>query len=436
MVVVIPAGAQIPPQKPPNPSCRNLENSSYSTDTLREMVGSFVSTLDEASACSTLLYTLNIESVLPPHLNQEPTPREIGVVKFSLDLGVLDQKYHSFIDPGSLPRGFMHEAQFHSETHKIPVLDFQEKTTDCKSVYNDIINFIDSTNVVYTHSNLVTYTQEGLDWIAGSAETKPRRKLIVLPLESLSSELILLATGEISSSLRLRDELRPQILEHVTHIGCDYHAIRDLPICALSTSHRQAVATHGLLQKYFWNHLTKLALSPDPTPRILLKKSMLHSFEKCSLAESDSSHSNHGTPHKNSQPAERKLSPDKQSSRTSGDSDDDDSVNSVFTLPEIFQSNETQISSRTNSENKHFSNSQPLRRPQCSRSDHTERQTNPDQCSREQTVQQTRTNSSPSPQTQTNKQTQESDNILIRRVGLGRGFLKTAYRTPPRKPNS
>ena len=41
----------------------------------------------------------------------------------------------------------MHEAQFHSETHKIPVLDFQEKTTDCKSVYNDIINFLDSNNV-------------------------------------------------------------------------------------------------------------------------------------------------------------------------------------------------------------------------------------------------------------------------------------------------
>ena len=69
------------------------------------MVGSFVSTLDESSACSTLLYTLNIESVLPPHLNQKPTPREIGVVKFSLDLGVLDQKYHSFVEPGSLPRG-------------------------------------------------------------------------------------------------------------------------------------------------------------------------------------------------------------------------------------------------------------------------------------------------------------------------------------------
>ena len=37
MVIVIPAGAQIPPKKPLNPSqlCRNLENLSYSTDTLR-----------------------------------------------------------------------------------------------------------------------------------------------------------------------------------------------------------------------------------------------------------------------------------------------------------------------------------------------------------------------------------------------------------------
>ena len=173
---------------------------------------------------------------------------------------------------------------------------------------------------------------------------------------------------------------------------------------------------------------------------------MLHSFEKCSLAESDSSHSNDGTPHNKSQPAQRKLLPEKQSSRMSGDSDDTDSVSSVFSLPEIFQSNQTLRSSRTNSENSEFSNSRPPRRPQCLRSDQTERQTYPcsreqtvqqGQCSREQTVQhgqQTRTNSSPSPQS-INKN-QESDNIPIRRVGLGRGFLKTAYRTPPRKPNS
>ena len=158
---------------------------------------------------------------------------------------------------------------------------------------------------------------------------------------------------------------------------------------------------------------------------------MLHSFEKCSLAESDSSHSNDETPHNKSQPTQRKLLPEKQSSRMSGDSDDTDSVSSVFSLPEIFQSNQTLRSSRTNSENSEFSNSRPPRRPQCLRSDQTERQSNP--CSREQTVQQTRTNSSPSPQT-INKN-QESDNIPTRRVGLGRGFLKTAYRTPPRKPN-
>ena len=41
----------------------------------------------------------------------------------------------------------MHEAQYHSETHQIPVLDFKEMTTDCKSVYDDVINFLDSTNV-------------------------------------------------------------------------------------------------------------------------------------------------------------------------------------------------------------------------------------------------------------------------------------------------
>ena len=76
-------------------------------------MASYVNRLDVSSACSTLLYTLNIESVLPPHLQQRPTPREIGLVKFSLDLGVLsDQKYHSFIDPGTLPRGEVERGIF------------------------------------------------------------------------------------------------------------------------------------------------------------------------------------------------------------------------------------------------------------------------------------------------------------------------------------
>ena len=68
-------------------------------------MASFVSKLNASSACSTHLHTLNIESVLPFHLKQRPTPREIGIVKFSLDLGVTGQKYHAFLDPGSLPRG-------------------------------------------------------------------------------------------------------------------------------------------------------------------------------------------------------------------------------------------------------------------------------------------------------------------------------------------
>ena len=43
--------------------------------------------------------------------------------------------------------GFMHEAQYHSETHQIPVLDFSEKTTDCRTVYREIDTFLDSSDV-------------------------------------------------------------------------------------------------------------------------------------------------------------------------------------------------------------------------------------------------------------------------------------------------
>lgn len=41
----------------------------------------------------------------------------------------------------------MHEAQYHAETHKMSVLDFQEETTEYRKLYSDIEEFLESSNV-------------------------------------------------------------------------------------------------------------------------------------------------------------------------------------------------------------------------------------------------------------------------------------------------
>ena len=47
---------------------------------------------------------MDIESALPYHLKQKPTPREIGIISFSLGDGVLSRQ-HYFLDPFDIPLG-------------------------------------------------------------------------------------------------------------------------------------------------------------------------------------------------------------------------------------------------------------------------------------------------------------------------------------------
>ncbi|KAL5268598.1 hypothetical protein ACHWQZ_G002446 [Mnemiopsis leidyi] len=425
MVIVLPAGAQIPAISCSRSSqnSQNVKRTSYSQEFLRDSVSSFVSELDASSACSTYLYTLNIESVLPFHLKQRPTPREIGVVMFSLDLGVSDQKYHAFIDPGSLPRGFMHEAQYHSETHQIPVLDFKEKTTDCTTVYEEIVTFLDASDVVFTPSSLVAYTQEALDWIAGAKGKFARSRILVLPLEMLVGELILLATGETRHTIRLTDELRPQILQHVTHFGCEYHASQDIPVCALSSSHRQAVATHGLLQKFFWDQLTKLDFNSSPECLHSAETTALRSYmSNCTISTQDPRHGEPATNSSGKQNSSEKVSDpiiktdmarSNQLSCKERRSSDESVDSSVFSLPDIFRNNKDNStvtpSLKDDKDRVNVQSTGPLahnivhnvHKPGLSMSSPHE----------------------------------QSTDRSVRRIGLGRGFLKTTL-IPPRRPNS
>ena len=95
-----------PPPLVPIPVPRNTKKE------LAEHAGALVMSLDRNSAVLLAVVILSMEHVLPARLRQKPTPREIGAVQLTLRAGML-AKYHRFVDPGPLPRGYMHEALFH-----------------------------------------------------------------------------------------------------------------------------------------------------------------------------------------------------------------------------------------------------------------------------------------------------------------------------------
>uniref|UniRef100_A0A6I8NJF3 Protein maelstrom homolog n=1 Tax=Ornithorhynchus anatinus TaxID=9258 RepID=A0A6I8NJF3_ORNAN len=89
-------------------------------------------------------YFLNIFShgELPPHCTERFLPCEIGCIKYSLQEGIMEQ-FHSFIDPGEVPRGFRFHCQAASDTtHKIPISNFHLSGGDFRTVIRNFYQFI------------------------------------------------------------------------------------------------------------------------------------------------------------------------------------------------------------------------------------------------------------------------------------------------------
>ncbi|KAF3823462.1 hypothetical protein GH733_010898, partial [Mirounga leonina] len=90
-----------------------------------------------------IFYFLNIFShgELPPHCEQRFLPCEIGCVKYSLQEGIMAD-FHSFINPGEIPRGFRFHCQAASDSsHKIPISNF-ESGHDQATVLQNLYRFI------------------------------------------------------------------------------------------------------------------------------------------------------------------------------------------------------------------------------------------------------------------------------------------------------
>uniref|UniRef100_A0A8D1P0M5 Protein maelstrom homolog n=1 Tax=Sus scrofa TaxID=9823 RepID=A0A8D1P0M5_PIG len=90
-----------------------------------------------------IFYFLNIFShgELPPHCEQRFLPCEIGCVKYSLQEGIMAD-FHSFINPGEIPRGFRFHCQAASDSsHKIPISHF-ESGHDQATVLQNLYRFI------------------------------------------------------------------------------------------------------------------------------------------------------------------------------------------------------------------------------------------------------------------------------------------------------
>ncbi|XP_057350952.1 protein maelstrom homolog isoform X4 [Manis pentadactyla] len=140
-----------------------------------------------------IFYFLNIFShgELPPHCQQRFLPCEIGCVKYSLQEGIVAD-FHSFINPGEIPRGFRFHCQAASDSsHKIPISNF-EFGYDQATVLENLYRFIHTNSggwpPIYCKSNDRARVNWCLKQMA-KASQEIRQNLELLTVEDLVVEI-------------------------------------------------------------------------------------------------------------------------------------------------------------------------------------------------------------------------------------------------------
>ncbi|KFB37354.1 AGAP002022-PA-like protein [Anopheles sinensis] len=178
-------------------------------------------------------------------------PAELAAIRYSLREGVID-RFHTHINPGTLPLGYAYAAQAHSEmNHKLPIPPNALGEKDYDKIATKFREFLsqfsgDEMPLLFTNSeDLVKIDQMLADVMNDDPDN---REVFVCPLKELfyhlkktSVKMLNEGNRPIPSMHALQVLILKDVYDYSPNISCDFHDnIGDGKYCALSQCIRWA----------------------------------------------------------------------------------------------------------------------------------------------------------------------------------------------------
>ncbi|XP_021100390.1 protein maelstrom homolog isoform X2 [Heterocephalus glaber] len=206
-----------------------------------------------------IFYFLNIYShgELPPHCEQRFLPCEIGCVKYSLQEGIM-AVFHSFINPGEIPRGFRFHCQAASDsTHKIPISNFEfghDQATVLQNFYKFIHPNLGNWPSIYCKSDDRARVNWCLKRMARVSEI--RQDIELLTVEDLVVGIYQQKFLKEPSKTWVRSLLDVAMWDYSSNTRCKWHEEHDILFCALAVCKKIAYCISNSLATLFGIQLT------------------------------------------------------------------------------------------------------------------------------------------------------------------------------------
>lgn len=172
-------------------------------------------------------------------------PAEIAVAEYSLKSGV-NKKFHTFIDPGTLPIGMGYQAKSHADdTHRLPVPPNAMGERDFGKVIQGLMSFIETDEngqypPLYAHKHYLEMIKNVMSILENEYFGDNSVNFKIYPIQYLFYTLKMSTAekGEVKKpeSIFISDAIfERDTFEYQNKISCDFHENIDVgKYCALS----------------------------------------------------------------------------------------------------------------------------------------------------------------------------------------------------------
>lgn len=177
-------------------------------------------------------------------------PAELAAIRYCLKEGVMD-RFHTLINPGSLPLGYAYAAQAHSEMHhKLPIPPNALGEQNYETIATKFREFLGKNAgempLVFTNSDDLAKVEQMLSKIVDDDPENP--EVLVCSLKELfyllkkqSVKMLNEANRPIPTMHALQILIMKDVYDYTPKISCDFHeGIGDGKYCALSQCIRWA----------------------------------------------------------------------------------------------------------------------------------------------------------------------------------------------------
>lgn len=170
-------------------------------------------------------YIIDIQSMYNLPSEKGYLPCELACVKFSLKEGIIDT-FHTFVNPGQVPRGYNGECKLWSDkTHKIP-LNFKEfSAVNNEVTWNQLIKFTggvrDSEYILFSKGCDMRKNKWCIDWMA--TRTGHKSKFILFNLEEFIAEIIHKKEGSKPAHAVIAQGMNSTLYDSGLDTRCEFH---------------------------------------------------------------------------------------------------------------------------------------------------------------------------------------------------------------------